>query len=176
VLFFFKFIIIFCFFVVSLSNFFENDVDANEIISIENAYIPIFYQKQFSAAGYFILKNNTKKNYKIISIRSNFGNTTFHNSIIDENGVAKMFEISSIKLPAKSTVNFQPNNMHIMFTNIKYHKDIREIKVFFLFDDGTEISIPFKIVLNINNQQKQYKSNQEKLHNHNHNHGTSHNH
>ena len=141
-------------FTVTLLDFFENNIYAKENIFIENAYIPIFYEKQLSAAGYFSLKNNTNKNLKIISIKSNFGNATFHNSMINEEGIAKMIEIPSVELPSKSTINFEPNKMHIMFSNINNYKDIETIKVFLLFDDETEIQIPFKIISNIYNQKK----------------------
>ena len=50
-------------FTVTLLDFFENNIYAKENIFIENAYIPIFYEKQLSAAGYFSLKNNHFDHY-----------------------------------------------------------------------------------------------------------------
>ncbi len=165
-MFYIKSFFIFYIFILGFSDFFKNDIYASETISIENAYIPIFYPKQTSASGYFILKNNTSKNLKIISIKSNFGNAKFHNSIIDKEGVAKMFEISSIELPAYDTLNFQPSSLHIMFSNINDYKDVKNIKVFLSFNDGSEITIPFEIVSNIKDQKKHHHSHHEKSHNH----------
>ena len=69
---------------------------------------------QKMSAGYLSLTNNTREAMNITEVTSpDFGSVEIHESILQD-GIAKMRRISSLTIPASSTVKLNPGGKHLM--------------------------------------------------------------
>lgn len=63
-----------------------------------------------------------------------------HQTVIRENGVMGMTQVSKVEIPADSTVMMVPGGLHVMLINLKgplEHGDTFDLNL--AFDDGTEL-------------------------------------
>lgn len=73
-----------------------------------------------AAAGYMVLTNNGTEERKLLKITSPACDmVSLHQSSVDSQGVARMWPVASLKIEAGSSVRFQPNGLHVMFTGLK---------------------------------------------------------
>ena len=87
--------------------------------TIKHPMIPIFGSKMKTAAGYFTIVNKTNEADELIMVKTNFANAMIHNSKIDNNGLATMEHVEKVLIPSNSSVAFEQESLHIMFTALK---------------------------------------------------------
>jgi copper(I)-binding protein len=74
-------------------------------------------------AGYMQITNNSTVDDRLISASCDFADLELHETTMNGD-VASMNTVSSIDIPAGSTVEFKSGGLHIMFTNMK-----KELKI-----------------------------------------------
>ena len=76
---------------------------------------------QGNSAAYLVIKNNSNKDYKLISATATdiADNIELHNSFVDQIGVSRMIKIDNIIIPAGSTITLEPGKMHIMLFGLQ---------------------------------------------------------
>jgi copper(I)-binding protein len=75
---------------------------------------------QGNSAAYLAIKNNSDKDYKLISATATIANNIeLHNSFVDQTGVSRMIKIDNIVIPAGSTITLAPGKMHIMLFGLQ---------------------------------------------------------
>ena len=88
-------------------------------LTIKHPMIPIFGSKMKTAAGYFTIVNKTNEADELIMVKTNFANAMIHKSKIDNNGLATMEHVEKVLIPSNSSVAFEQESLHIMFTALK---------------------------------------------------------
>lgn len=90
----------------------------NKILQISSAWARPGIQGNTSAA-YFLINNQTDLDDKLISATSSISQATeIHLSSMTD-GTMSMQQQESVSIPSKSTVEFKPQGLHIMFINLK---------------------------------------------------------
>lgn len=75
-----------------------------------------------NSAAYFNIRNDSDIDIKIIGAKAEKGlckHTEIHGYKPDDKGVMKMFQLESITIPAKTTLEFKPGGNHIMLMGLK---------------------------------------------------------
>lgn len=87
---------------------------ANNPLTIEHAWIRPAPPNAPSLAAYFVIKNNTDNDIRIVDSNSPaFDMTMIHNTVI-EDGVAKMIHMDALKIPANGSTELAPLGTHMM--------------------------------------------------------------
>lgn len=72
------------------------------------------------AAGYLVLTNKGDEERSLMLITSTVSDTVrIHRSSIDPEGVTKMWPVGFLKIQPGETVRFEPNGLHVMFSDLK---------------------------------------------------------
>ena len=142
----------FLFLLISASVFFIHHTtsDAHEIelegITIKHPMIPIFSSKMKTAVGYFTIVNKTNEADELITVKTNFANAMIHKSKIDDNGLATMEHIEKVLIPSNSSVVFEQESLHIMFTALKEPlEEYMDKKVTLVFKKLGNIEVEFQV-------------------------------
>jgi copper(I)-binding protein len=73
-----------------------------------------------AGVGYLVLTNKGSEDAKLLKIVSPVSDkVTIHRSSIDNTGVSRMWAVARLQLAPGETVRFEPNGLHIMFSNLK---------------------------------------------------------
>ena len=108
--------------------------------------IPIFGSKMKTAVGYFTIVNKTNEADELITIKTNFANAMIHKSKIDDNGLATMKHIEKVLIPSNSSVVFEQESLHIMFTALKEPlEEYMDKKVTLVFKKLGNIEVEFQV-------------------------------
>ena len=108
--------------------------------------IPIFGSKMKTAVGYFTIVNKTNEADELVTIKTNFANAMIHKSKIDDNGLATMEHIEKVLIPSNSSVVFEQESLHIMFTALKEPlEEYMDKKVTLVFKKLGNIEVEFQI-------------------------------
>ena len=108
--------------------------------------IPIFGSKMKTAVGYFTIVNKTNEADELITIKTNFANAMIHKSKIDDNGLATMEHIEKVLIPSNSSVVFEQESLHIMFTALKEPlEEYMDKKVTLVFKKLGNIEVEFQV-------------------------------
>ena len=108
--------------------------------------IPIFGSKMKTAVGYFTIVNKTNEADELITIKTNFANAMIHKSKIDDNGLATMQHIEKVLIPSNSSVVFEQESLHIMFTALKEPlEEYMDKKVTLVFKKLGNIEVEFQV-------------------------------
>ena len=142
----------FLFVLISASAFFIHHTTshAHEIelggITIKHPMIPIFGSKMKTAAGYFTIVNKTNEADELIMVKTNFAKAMIHKSKIDDNGLATMQHIEKVLIPSNSSVVFEQESLHIMFTALKEPlEEYMDKKVTLVFKKLGNIEVEFQV-------------------------------
>ena len=93
------------------------------------------------SAGFVKIKNNSKKDLELVSVKSDLSKTVELHTHGMVDGVMRMRKLPSIKIAAQKEVNLKPGGLHIMFINLnKKTVDGAKHNLEFIFSDGTKIS------------------------------------
>ena len=142
----------FLFVLISASAFFIHHTisHAHEIelggITIKHPMIPIFGSKMKTAAGYFTIVNKTNEADELIMVKTNFAKAMIHKSKIDDNGLATMQHIEKVLIPSNSSIVFEQESLHIMFTALKEPlEEYMDKKVTLVFKKLGNIEVEFQV-------------------------------
>ncbi|MGX9356414.1 copper chaperone PCu(A)C [Roseobacteraceae bacterium S113] len=81
---------------------------------------PIAYETPPTAragAGYFVLRNETGRDDRLLEIRADFPRVMLHGTE-EADGVARMIHLDSVAIPNGGTAVFAPGGMHVMFMGL----------------------------------------------------------
>jgi copper(I)-binding protein len=72
------------------------------------------------AVGYLVLTNNGDEQRSLLKITSPVcDRVSLHRSSIDAEGVSRMWPVGALKIEAGESVRFDPNGLHVMFSELK---------------------------------------------------------
>lgn len=72
-----------------------------------------------NSAAFMKIENKSNNDIELLAASSNISKVTELHTHIEENGMKKMIQIPSIKIPANSSVELKPGGLHIMFLGIQ---------------------------------------------------------
>lgn len=72
-----------------------------------------------NSAAFMKIENTSNSDIELLAASSNISKVTELHTHIEENGMKKMIQIPSIKIPANSSVELKPGGLHIMFLGIQ---------------------------------------------------------
>lgn len=76
------------------------------------------------AAARFVIRNTGAVDDRLVAVSSpDAGSVAIHRSEIDSQGRALMTEVTSLAVPARSTVTFEPGGLHVMLADL--HRRLR---------------------------------------------------
>lgn len=101
---------------------------------------------QVNGAGYVQIANKAGQSDRLVSATTSGVNRVELHTIINENGVAKMREVTGIDVPANGTVKLIPGGFHIMFLGLSEpFKAGASIPVTLKFEKAGEVRVNFEI-------------------------------
>lgn len=101
-----------------------------------------------AAAGYMIIHNMSDTDDVLLSIGADFPRVMMHDTELTDDGIARMFHVMSIDVPAHQTIKFQPGGKHIMFMGVdkKPLVEGKTIDVTLTFEKMGAVTVPFDVV------------------------------
>jgi copper(I)-binding protein len=130
---------------------FASSLFASDIV-ITNAYVRAVPPNLSNSASFMKITNSSNKTISLLSVNSNIAeNIELHEHVMS-NGMMKMQQIPSIKVPANSTIELKPGGLHVMLIGLnKKLKMGEKVDSFtFNFSDKTSMTIkdiPVKSVM-----------------------------
>ena len=104
-----------------------------------------------NSAAFMKIENKGNSDVELILANSNISKVTELHTHIEENGMKKMIQIPSIKIPANSSVELKPGGLHIMFLGIQNQiNENSNVDLNLTFSDGKTYEltkIPVKKVI-----------------------------
>ncbi|WP_289242879.1 copper chaperone PCu(A)C [uncultured Campylobacter sp.] len=104
-----------------------------------------------NSAAFMKIENKSNSDIELLAASSNISKVTEIHTHIEENGMKKMIQIPSIKIPANSSVELKPGGFHIMFLGIQNQiNENSNIDLNLTFSDGKTYEltkIPVKKVI-----------------------------
>jgi copper(I)-binding protein len=101
---------------------------------------------QVNGAGYVQIDNKAKQGDRLVSASTSGVNRVELHTIITENGVAKMREVTGIDVPASGSVKLSPGGFHIMFLGLSEpFKAGATVPVTLKFEKAGEVKVNFEI-------------------------------
>ncbi len=137
------------FMLLSLSTSFaiaNNDL----LISVENPFVREMPPTAMATAGFMTLHNASNKDIYLVKAAADISKIVeLHtHKLID--GMMKMREVKSIKIPAKGSTQLKPGGLHVMFIGLNTNlTTITNVTFKLYFDNGEEhvINAPTKSVM-----------------------------
>lgn len=89
-------------------------------VVVEDAWVGEVPPSSPVAAAYMTIRNEGTANDKLLSVTTSIaGHTMIHETVVDENGVAKMDMIDALVIPAGKSVTLKPGGTHVMLMDMK---------------------------------------------------------
>ena len=115
-------------------------------LKLTSPWIRASVPDQVNGAGYVQIENKAAQGDRLVSARMTGVNRTEMHTIITENGVAKMREVTGIDVPATGVVQLMPGGFHIMFLGLKEpFKAGMKVPVTLQFEKAGEVKVEFEI-------------------------------
>lgn len=93
---------------------------AQSKVVVEDAWIGEVPPSSPVAAAYMTIRNEGTADDKLLSVTTSVaGHTMFHETMIDDKGVAKMEMIDALVIPAGKSVTLKPGGTHVMLMDMK---------------------------------------------------------
>lgn len=127
-------------------------ISLNAQIIITKQYIKDTPPNAKNSAAFMSIENQDSKDIELISASSNISKATELHTHITEDGMKKMIQIPSIKIPANSKVELKPGGLHVMFLGLKRDINSGNVDLNLTFSDGKTYelkNIPVKKVIPI---------------------------
>ena len=124
----------------------QASVTASDDISVTHAYVRETITGQNMSAAYFDVKNLSAKTHAVVKISSPLASVVQLHETVEDHGMMKMREISTISLPSHAQNHLQPGGMHVMLMGL--HKALKagdQIPFVITFDDGSTQSIEMPV-------------------------------
>ena len=127
--------------------FLSCSTDSTGSIEISDAWIREVPPNSEITALYFEIKNSTGAEDWIVSIDSAVSEKVeIHNTVIDNNGSAKMVKLDEVKLPSGGSIKLEPAGMHVMLIGL--NQKIRageEYKINFNFKNSGNKTVTARV-------------------------------
>ena len=99
-----------------------------------------------AGAGYLSITNTGDTPDRLIAVRTGFPRTQVHGVEVDANGVARMYEIDALDIPAGATVTLAPSGLHVMFMGLDAPLVAgASIPATLVFEAAGELAVEFKV-------------------------------
>ena len=93
---------------------------AQSKVVVEGAWVGEVPPSSPVAAAYMTITNEGTADDKLLSVTSSIsGSTMIHQTVVDEEGVARMNMIDALVIPAGKSVVLKPGGTHIMLMDLK---------------------------------------------------------
>lgn len=99
-----------------------------------------------SGGGYLIITNSGNTADRLIGVKADFPRVMIHDTE-EKDGVARMFHVDGVDIPAGETVALEPGGMHVMFMGLDGHAfEVGEkIPATLIFETAGELEIEFSV-------------------------------
>jgi len=89
-------------------------------VVVEDAWVGEVPPSSPVAAAYMTIKNEGSSDDRLLSVTANIsGHTMIHETVVDENGVARMDMVDALVIPAGKSVTLKPGGTHVMLMDLK---------------------------------------------------------
>jgi len=89
-------------------------------VVVEDAWVGEVPPSSPVAAAYMTIKNEGNADDKLLSVTSSIsGSSMIHQTVIDEQSVAKMEMVDALVIPAGKSVVLKPGGTHVMLMDLK---------------------------------------------------------
>ena len=112
-------------------------------VVVEDAWIGKVPPSSPVAAAYMTIRNDGTADDKLLSVTTSIsGHTMIHETVVDENGVAKMDMVDALVIPAGNSVTLKPGGTHVMLMDLKEPVTGKEkIELDLKFENAGEIKV-----------------------------------
>jgi copper(I)-binding protein len=116
-------------------------------IVVEDAWVGKVPPSSPVAAAYMTIRNDGTADDKLLSITTNIsGHTMIHETVVDENGVAKMDMVDALVIPAGKSVTLKPGGTHVMLMDLKEPVTEKEkIELDLKFENAGEMKVEAQV-------------------------------
>ncbi len=99
-----------------------------------------------SGGGFFSVTNNGTETDRLIGVEADFPRVEVHDTEMTD-GVARMFHVEGIDIPAGETITLAPGGMHVMFMGLNGDplEVGEEIPAKLLFEKAGEVEVVFNV-------------------------------
>lgn len=124
-----------------------SSVSLSQSIKVTNQFIRLLPPSAPNTGGFLTLKNTSKRDIKLIKAEANISKTVELHTLIKENDVMKMREVSEILIPAGGETQLKPGGLHLMFMGLKKAlKEKAKIDVILFFSDSSSLKFKFPVL------------------------------
>lgn len=97
-------------------------------------------------AGYMKLENEKKAALNLVGATSkDFESIEIHHTVFKD-GIASMIHQQSVRIPAYSTVKFEPNGLHLMLINPRRELKVGDkVKITLRFSNYRKVKVVFQV-------------------------------
>jgi hypothetical protein len=116
---------------------------AQSKIVVEGAWVGEVPPSSSVAAAYMTIKNEGNADDKLLSVTSSIsGSSMIHQTVIDEQSVAKMEMVDVLVIPAGKSVVLKPGGTHVMLMDLKEPVTAKEkIELDLKFENAGDIKV-----------------------------------
>jgi len=101
---------------------------------------------QTNGAGYMLINNPTGVSDRLLSAQSDASTRLELHTVLTENGVAKMRQVTGIDIPAKGSAKLAPGGFHMMFLQLTGpFKQGELVPVVLKFEKAGEVRVNFTV-------------------------------
>jgi len=101
---------------------------------------------QINGAGYMLINNPTGVSDRLLSAQSEASTRLELHTVLTENGVAKMRQVTGIDIPAKGSAKLAPGGFHMMFLQLTGpFKQGELVPVVLKFEKAGEVRVNFTV-------------------------------
>lgn len=115
-------------------------------IAVSDAWIRASAPKQVNGAGYATIQNNGAQADQLINASADVAERLELHTIINENGVAQMRQVTGIDIPAGGTTKLAPGGFHVMFLKLKTPFEAgKTVPIKFTFEKAGDVVVNFEV-------------------------------
>ena len=116
---------------------------AQSKIVVKDAWVGKVPPSSPVAAAYMTITNEGNADDKLLSVTSSIsGSTMIHQTVIDDQGVAKMNMVDALVIPAGKSVELKPGGTHVMLMDLKEPvTDKDKIELDLKFENAGDIKV-----------------------------------
>ncbi len=119
----------------------DHNIEITQAVSIETL------KTARTGAGYMVITNHSDQPDVLTAVHAEFPRVMMHDTEITD-GVARMFHVETIEVPAHGSISFQPGGKHIMFMGL--NGDPFEagemVQATLVFENAGDVDVEFKVV------------------------------
>ena len=115
-------------------------------LSVSGAWIRASAPMQVNGAGYAAIQNKSAKADRLLSASADVAERVELHTIITENGVAQMRQVTGIDIPAGGNVNLAPGGFRVMFVKLKQpFVQGKTVPIKFTFEQAGDVIVNFEV-------------------------------